>query len=55
MANYLNPLEGHLEHRRGRRQPTEEESSSTDSPVVQPLEANQEASFEAHNISTEAN
>ena len=47
MANDLTLLEGHLEHRRGRRQLVEEESSSSNLPIACPLRADQEASSEA--------
>ena len=47
MANDPNPLEGHLEHRRGRHQLMEDESSSTSPLAAQASQADQEASFEA--------
>ena len=53
MANDVNPLEGRLEHHCGRRQPTKDESSSTNPPATQPSKADQEAFSEMQNILVE--
>ena len=53
MANDPNPLESRLEHRRGRRQPVENESSLIIPTTVQPPQAEQEVSSAAQNIPAE--
>ena len=55
MANDPNPLEGRLDHHRGRHQPTKEESSSSNLPTTRPFRAYQEASSEARNAPTGTN
>ena len=49
MANYPSAIEASLDYRRGRRQPTEEESSSSDHAVDGLSGAEQDTSFEVHN------
>ena len=49
VANHPNLLKGCLDHLRGRSQPTEEESSSSDLPTARLLGADQEALLEVQN------